>query len=236
MKKMLFAALLGLLALPAAAQNLQPDTSVLAAVWDADSGTYQYCATKGMDNGNAGRNKIPASHAKISTSGSSTTVTSTVSGTGAFTNVAVGDPLFINDDGVMLLRAVTARASADSITINAAVDVTGASFEYRTFACGTADTSGAIPVSGFNSLTFQIDLAQENSASTDYKVECRLFGPGAEWGIIAGPTNDTSTFNDFVTSNIGFDECRVGVAVNTDDGGDTGANAEKYTILLNRRK
>lgn len=235
MKKTL-AVLLGLLlAAPAYPQQQFQvvETLVLASVWDADSGTLTYCNTLGVARNLAGRNKTAPNSSVLSTSGSSTTVTATRDG---FANVAVGDPLWINDDGVQLQRVVTARASATSITVNAAVDITGASWEYRTLTCGTTDTSGAVPVSGYNHLTFQVILAQENSTSTDYEVECRLYGPGTAWTVLSPIVNDTGVFNDVVATDLGFDECRVGVRVNTDDGGDTGVNAEQYTILLQRRK
>lgn len=237
MKHVLMAVLgLGLLITPTpkdvSAQGLVADEVVLAAVWDADSGSYTYCRTLGINNQAADRHKQSGNNVRLSTSGSSTTVT----GTNAFANIGVGDILFINDAGVLIRRVVTARASADSITVNAAVDLTLASFEWRNLECGTADGSGAVPVSGFHSLTFQVILAQEVSTSTDYQVECRVFGPATAWSIILGPYNDTSTFNDINVTDLGFDECRVGVKVNTDDGDDLTTNAEQYTILLNRRR
>lgn len=235
MKKLLPFLLAVLLPASLGAQGLgiESDSLVLASTYDLDSTSFIYCNTLGTGRSPAGRNKLPPNNSTVSTSGSSTTLTATNAG---YTNVAVGDPLWINDDGVQLQRVVVARASATSITINAAVDVTTAAWEYRTLTCGTADTSGAVPVTAFESLTFQVILAQENSASTDHQVECRVFGPGTAWNIISGPTNNTSTYNTYVATNLGWDECRVGIRVNTDDGTDTGAAAEQYTILLNRRK
>lgn len=208
----------------AAAQN--QTEIVLAAVYDLDAAAYTYCRTVGM-NGRADDQEIPG-RVLLSTSGSSTTVT----GTNAFANVAVGDILFINDQGVIEQRTVTARASASSITVNAAVNITSAPFNYRKLQCGTADTSGAFAVDGWTQMTVQVILAQENSASTDYKIQCRLRGPGTAWSDINGPNNDTTTFNDIFATTIAFGECRVGAQVNTDDGGDTGVNAEQLTILV----
>lgn len=234
MKHVLMAVLgLGLLITPnASAQNLSSDNVFLAALWDADSGSYTYCRTLGINNQAADRHKQSGNNVRLSTSGSSTTVT----GTNAFANIAVGDLLIVNDAGVLLYRTVVARASANSITVGVALDITSATFEWRKRECGTADTSGAFPVSGFHSLTFQIILSQEVSTSTDYQIECRVFGPATTWSIVTGPTNDTSTFNDVFATDLGFDECRVGVRVNTDDGDDLTTNAEQFTILVNRRK
>jgi len=132
--------------------------------------------------------------------------------------------------------AVEARASASSITVNASSTFTAADWGWRKLQCGTADTSGAIPMDGWHSATFQIILAQENSTSTDYQVECRNRGPGQAWSIIMGPTNDTGTFNDIVATDIGWSECRVGLKINTDDGDDLTTNTERYTILLSSRR
>ncbi len=67
---------------------------------------------------------------RITTSGVAST---TVTGTGAFTNVVVGDLLLFLIDGTPYERRVTARASANSITVNSAVNipVSGVPFSYK---------------------------------------------------------------------------------------------------------
>lgn len=231
LKRLLLAlGLLTLAPIPAFAQNLSGDEVVLYARRDLDSSSFEYCRTVGL-NGNASDRNIPG-RVLISTSGSSTTVT----GTNAFANVGVGDVLIINDAGVVEKRSVVARASANSITVGSAIDITSARFDYRKIKCGTADTDGAFQVSGDHSFTLQIILSQENSASTDYQIECRVAGPGSSWSIVGGPYNDTTTFNDIWSTDLPFTECRVGVKVNTDDGSDTGADAEQFTVILHERK
>ncbi len=245
MKIKTFAALALMLGLasPGRAQTQTEDTFVLAHTYDLDAAAYTYCATTGINGNNTGRNRQPPQGANRVSAAASTTLTCDGS-LSCFNNVAVGDVLFINQiagvvsgaapvSGLPIIRSVTARASANSITMSgSAITLTAAPFEYRKLSCGTADTSGVIGVAGARSITFQVGLAQENSASTDYKIQCRLYGHA--WSDVAGPTNDTSTFNDIFSTEVAYDECRVGAQVNTDDGGDTGANAEQLTILAKR--
>lgn len=225
------------LGVPSRAQVANEDSLVLASRYDLDSASLIYCATTGINGTSSDRNREPPQGAaRVASAASSTTVTST--GTlGSFTNVAVGDILFINVRGVTQYRTVTARASANSITIGtllSTVAVTDATFSYRRLACGTADTSGAFPVTGVHALTVQVVLAQEVSTSTDYQIECRLLGPNTAWSIVNGPNNDTSTFNDIFATDLPFDECRVGLKVNTDDGDDLTTNAEQFTVIAKR--
>lgn len=239
MKNLIATLILALIAAPVAPQGFSADRAVLAAVYDLDSASYIYCATRGINGTTTDRNKNPPQGAHlIDAAAGSTTVTSDGSRS-SFNNVLVGDILFINRAGVTLERVVMTKADANSITVNAALNAAAtvdATFTFRTLSCGTTDTSGAFPVQGFHSFTIQVILAQENSASTDYQVECRNFGPGMAWSIVNGPNNDTGVFNDIFATDLGFSECRVGAKVNTDDGADTGAAAEQLTIIVTWRK
>jgi hypothetical protein len=235
--KSLFKTVLAVLAFVATAasaypQNLSADEIFLYGRREVDATSFEYCRYVGL-NGSAIDRAIPG-RVLLAATASSTTVT----GTNAFANVAVGDLLEINVAGAVLYRTVDARASADSITVNALLStaaVTARPFSYRKLQCGTADTSGAFPVAGAHSFTIQVILAQENSASTDYQIECRVAGPATAWSIVNGPNNDTGVFNDMWTTDLPFSECRVGVKVNTDDGDDLTTNAERFTVNVIRR-
>lgn len=230
--KMLFKAVLASLALlvipgTSFAQNLSVDSVYLTAVRDLDATSLEYCRTVGL-NGSAIDRPIPI-RPKLAAAASSTTVT----GTGAFANVAVGDLLLINNGGAVLYRAVLARASADSITVDVLLStaaLTNLTASYRKIQCGTADTSGAFPVAGVQRFSVQLILAALTGTSVDYQLECRLQGPGAAWSIVSGPTNKTAVFNVFLDSEVPYDECRVGSKINTDTAG-----AEKYTIIVSKR-
>jgi hypothetical protein len=233
-----------------------PDTYIgvpLVSLYDLDATSYTYCRTLGVNGDVFGAWKQGPS--KVVTSGSSTTVTSvTAGGSGAFNGVAAGDEIrIISSTGTITSRVVTARASADSITIDAAVDLTtpaaGTQFWYRTLECGTETISGWFSTSPYQDLkiTWEMNQVSLTSGYIDFRVECRDFGvdnqPVQVWGVGASGYPAAG----FVTAGIllgrkaiyipeSWYECRVGsIIVGTDDGADTGANAEKITIKVSGR-
>lgn len=204
----------------------------LTSVYDLDATSYTYCNMTGINNLVSSSARAGLRRAK--TSGSSTTIVSETSATKAFEGLNVGDVIYFNDRyvgsdvyGLNAGRAITAKASDDSITVDTAIDLTsGASYNWRKLTCGTADSSGAFPVDDWVTITVQVNLAAVTATSTDYKIQCRLRGPGTAWADINGPINNASTFNNIVSIGIHFGECRVGAKVNTDTAG-----AEQLTIL-----
>jgi hypothetical protein len=174
-----------------------------------------------------------------------TTVTS-VASNGAFTDLVVDDLILIqippsanpNPDQppTQALRRITARASADSITVNANVTIptAGAQFSWWKISAGTTAESGWFPMSPQE--TIFIDITQMDATSIDYKAECRY----RFWDfvttpiIVAGPTNVTAAGNGRVVIEGGdrYDQCRVGFKINTDDGADTTTHAEKITVAI----
>ncbi len=234
MKTMLKATLAGLILLfistPTFAQNqiLQPRETTLTAIRDFNNAALEYCNTQGQSGSATDKNKI--GRVPISATAASTTVT----GTGAFANVAAGDILYVNVLGVTQIKVVTARASADSITIDSqfsAAAVTNLKWEYRTLVCGVADNSGAVSFDGFHSMTWQIQVDAITAASLDYQIECRLLGAASGWTIVIGPTNKTATGRFKEVINDGWHECRIGIKMNTDAGG-----AEQITLLVTGRR
>jgi hypothetical protein len=209
---------------------------------------YTYCATFGDTSTVAKAQwKKPDPRTKIVTSGSSTTVAGLAGVLSPFTDVAAGDELRIvippnvvaNTLGeTVQYRSVTARASADSITVNAAIDLgtAGVSFEYRTLTCGTAATSGRIGVAGFQDANFQFEWTTKNATSLDWKVECQVAGSNTGW-IVVVPTSGTSinlTAVDAYSARVfnvnSYDYCRLGTQINTD----TGVNTVNATVRLTR--
>lgn len=244
-RRILGAALAALLfvLLPTAAPAAETIISVpLVAGYDLDSTTLIYCTSVGEGGLVLAAPRL-AKH-KVKTSGSSTTVTSNTASAGAFEFVAVGDLLwFPRTESVPVAagaavgawRYVTARASADSITVDTAIDLSaGYGFGWRTPTCGTAATSGQVPVSGFDAINFvgQIDQISVTGGIT-YQVECRAEGPAATWVTIIGPTNKTAVW---AGGNVAYEPwawCRIGWKIGTaDDGTDTGADAEKIAAYF----
>jgi hypothetical protein len=104
----------------------------------------------------------------ITTSGTSSTTVTSVATNAAFTDVAVGDMLVIAlASGQVYERRVTARASADSITVHQAITIpaAGVPFSYRRRYLSSDPTDiMAVPVGGWKSATFT--WAVEANAAT----------------------------------------------------------------------
>lgn len=213
----------------------------LVSDYELDSTSYIYCQTADTSgrlwtHGN--EMTVP-----VTTSGSSTTVAAAVASSGPFTNVAVGDELEFNLDGVMELRYVAARASANSITVNSAINLgdgrrgtSGYGFWYRTLTCATTATVGWVPVRSNASVTWSVEVTQMDATSIDATLYCRNKGSIASTGQQAWTHNYTAAGGDFITiqatGGIKIDECRMGLKINTDDGADTTTHAEKITIQV----
>jgi hypothetical protein len=250
---------LGLPPPPAQAQNPAYREIPLATLYDLDATSYTYLWTTGEQGYILGRDRAIAT--RITTSGSSTTVAAVTASSGPFDLVAAGDEIcFLLPQGsgpspaagnVRTCRKVTARASADSITVNAAVDIGtnstgGVPFTFRTFATGTAAGSGWFPVSSYTGVSVQLMVSQISvTGQIEFKIQCRGGGvDNAPVDVYAegmtqyrtGGYNAAQVDNDTIIVHNGvvlFSECRVGALIDSaDDGSDTGADAEQVSVKL----
>lgn len=139
----------------------------------------------------------------------------------------------------------------------AAIDIenggSGRKFSWRKVTCGTAAANGWIYVKPYLYKSLSIYLEQMNATSIDFKWECRHrtpvgYGPAVNVypgtqtsGVCPGGTVSsgkcryTAASQDTLTDvviDIPYDSCRPLFAVNTDDGGDTGADAESITAFV----
>jgi hypothetical protein len=219
----------------------------LVVNYDLDATSYTYC----RHVGGAVIGKPKDVFLPITTSGSSTTVTS-VASNGAFTTVVVGDILYFNipqTDAALaatagpVTRYVTARASADSITINAAVELpaSGITFSYTAPECGTTAADGWFGIDSYDAATLQIQIAQLNvTGGIDYSLECGLIiGPSTS-GIYTSDSVATANLTAVGTTTIALSEpyniCRLGLKIGSaDDGDDLTTNTEQVTVLVGRR-
>lgn len=186
------------------------------------------------------------------TSGSSTTVTS-LGSTGSFDGVAVGDTLYFRLASGVIVRYITAKASANSITIDTAATLSadatvGVAFSYRTRSCGTAAGSGWMNVQGYDFKTLVLQIDQLNvTGGISVKWQCRARGdqvaavdvyPGAEGtcpggSVSSGFCNYTAVTGFALVIEEPWAQCRVLMKIGSaDDGGDTGANAENINIYF----
>lgn len=241
----------------------------LVLAYDVDSdyavGGLVYCREQGQGGNPFGGPQL--ADARIKTVGASTTVTSYAAGGNAFTNVAAGDILIVKtptagDPDSYVRLVVVAKASDDSITVDATVTLTatgGHEFSFYRTVCGTAATSGWFYVpTGARWLGITLDFEQGDITTLAVRWECRptngvgsviLYpGEGADCGpggaytaatntcdfplAVAGTVNGRLTVVDDAPT---FGSCRVGLAYKTADASDAGANREKVSVYVSIR-
>lgn len=250
MKRALVLFLLLALAGSAGAQVGQVRKAHLFTNYDVDSATMTYGSFGGIQNDPfAGGINVGI---LIATSGSSTTVTAVTASTNPFGSVAAGDVISINIAGTATTRLVTARASADSITVNSALTIaaTGLPFVYWKFNSGTAATSGWVDVSGLSDVTITVHYVQGDLDALTAVWECRLNDWDTQPTVVYPGESDlcgaAGTYSagvcSFATASASadlavvvtgkWDSCRLGVAFASTDTSDAGANLEKVSAEL----
>lgn len=208
--------------------------------WDADSTTATYCTTS---------EEIPGDKL-IKTSGSSTTVVENTASDSPFTLLGTGDVITVIIAGTATNVVITAKASAASITVDPAIDLTGGySFRWRKTACGTTAGFGWQPAFG-DDVTAYFEYNQGDS-TVDMRVECvgsyfgaqpvvvvPLEGYGCEGGTLS------SGYCQFATGTVGignrfykqidgqWQQCRMAIKINGSDTSETTTNLERITAGL----
>jgi hypothetical protein len=259
MMKRLFVLLFGLALAPGLVQAQEVRKATLFYQFDVDSGTVNYPLHTGLDNTPFSSDRtVTAAGAKISTAGSNTTVTATTALTVPFALLGVGDAIGvkIGGDATPTYRIITAKASGDSVTVNAAIDLsadaTGYFFTWRKYVGGTAATSGWFDVANLTDVSITVQYDQGDLDALGVRWECRVQSldtqpiyvhPGASTATgICGPGTASSTFCTFATAGAGqsltvrdigkYDECRIGLKFVTNDTSDAGAALEKVTATV----
>lgn len=200
----------------------------------------------------------------ITTSGSSTTVAAVTSGSAPYNLVSVGDLIMVNitspgaaGSATVNTRIVTARASADSITVDTAITIpaTGLTFQYQKRTCG-AD-SGWVSVENVKLFTIATQLDQISVGANSirfqiqgrYLTESNLYTSFNLWPGTDSATADcgggtfASGYCTYTTANTVPPFVSAGMLqatqvrlvtniVTADDGTDTGADAESITAVL----
>jgi len=191
---------------------------------------------------------------RIETSGLSATTTAVDTTNDApFTTVAVGDMIGVVMRSLapglergLVWRRVTARASATSLTVNDAWDLsttpqgTGYSFQHMKADVGSGIFDGWISMTGVESVTFDLDVQQlVATGGISYKVECDPGVPGMPPVIVSGPTNiatGTPTIAR-VTLTVPSGPCRLGLRIITgDDANDLTTNTEQVFASVTIRE
>lgn len=179
-------------------------------------------------------------------------LSTTVTGTGAFTDVAVGDLLLIpevNSQGntVTYERVVTARASADSITVNSAILIptAGVSFYYKKFYFSTNPADHMyVDVSGWSSAAFiwSVD-ANADTGGVVTSLQCSTGDnpefPTGRWvevdtTTVATGSTQTDTTNAIDLSLAPFKYCRFGLKFGTGDDADAANEDINAEVVLRK--
>jgi hypothetical protein len=213
MRKLVLA-LLGLLvaAAPAAAQQ-----SLAWSLYanDVSAVSYTYCVMAGQRGDPFGEPLLGT--AKVKTVGSSTTVTEVTAGTNPFTSLAVGDMILVRRGEVTDRVAITAKASAASITVSTAVDWSAElDFRWMDLTCGTAVTNGWVGVGTFQTVCATVEWVTKNATSLDYQVECAM-GPGLPIILETKSATAVGQWGPCITSGV-YDRCRIGTKLTADTG------------------
>jgi hypothetical protein len=199
--RVLAAALLALAATAAWAQNaLIAEDRWIVRQLDVDSTSVNYFATA-----------FPLRKAvnRVATSGSSTTVSAVVAGSGPFAPVVA--PGAGSQDWVAFVapaqpvateafRIVAAKASNDQITVNSAIDLSAGYDAYLGLQRGgAAVTDGWLDLSGWRAVAFTVQYAQGDlTGGLDWRLECK----GGLSAAIVEPVYPTEGNDDCGTDGV----------------------------------
>lgn len=182
--KKLFAVILALVLAASGSAQQSGSQRILYALYDLDSATDISCSFSN-----------PATVSGLATTSGSSTTTTSLNSVGTFNNVSVGDVIWASISGVRTGRVVTAKASANSITVDTAwtIPATGLGIQYQTPTCGAS--SGWVAVdSGSTKLNLTIDLAQivVSAGGVAFKVEGRYSPISTSTATNIWPGNNTT--------------------------------------------
>lgn len=242
----------GLILLPVAwADDYRYTTMTLR--YDLDSTTTIYCRVTGPQTGRG----------RIKTSGSSQNVTESTSGNNPFAALRVGDVIAVDTTPTAATAAkdfayIITRTDSANVVVNPAVNWDNSSagypFQYYAQDCGSAVTDGWVDASGLVDAKVTVRIKQMNATAVLWRIEGKDntadTGPNV---IYPGESSDCGPSGTLVSGYCSFTNAtdfggthavhipevegavRVGMKIDTDDGGDLTTNAEQITITLSGR-
>lgn len=226
--------------------------AVIALRMDYDSSSATYCKVDGPAKGIS----------KIKTTGSSQNVTENTAGDNPFREVNAGDVLEVDRTPLASPRQndlafVITWTDDSNVVVNPAVDWSGGyPFKYWRQTCGTTINDGWIDVSGATDAKVCVLIRQMTATAVEWRLEGKDNGVDAQPNVIypgetsdCGPNGTLSSgycrFTSGSATTFVGNQCvfipereamvRVGVKVDTDDGGDTLTDAEQVTIKVTGR-
>ena len=227
--------LVAALASPAMAQTSQ---NMVLFQYDLDSATETFAALSPVLNDGT-----------VAVSASNST---TLTGTKAFTNLAVGDYLRINAGTTFYEASVTNRASASSITLSgSAITVTAGTFQYRTLSTSTTLNSdvGSISVANADRILASFNIGQQvATGGVDVRLVCRPHPSSAYVQVWPTQTDTTAAaaYINYTTGTVAqkaividapYSVCKFGFKIGSgDDGNDLTTNAESVSAFFGVKK
>jgi hypothetical protein len=174
----------------------------------------------------------------VSTSGSSTTLTAGADGT--FDAVSAGDSIFVAG----AFRRIDAVASGTSLTLSSAINTTATGWRYIHYTCGTGVENGKFTIANGWLTTITAEIVTMTATSIDIQYECRSSVPDSAWVVVypsagneeCGAGTASSGYCQFTAAaslalvvDEVWNECRVGMKVNTDTAGAESINIYSMT-------
>jgi hypothetical protein len=184
-----------------------------------------------------------ASNLEVTTSGVASTTLTGVATNNPFTNISVGDLLFLKMEGEVMPRKITARASANSVTLDAAVNISsdGATFRWKKFYVFTDPFDGWFSVQGWDAIFGLWDVVSNTDTGgviSDFRCAVRGTSYNPAQQIDTATVASTATGSDATAIDLRlapvYTHCRYGVRFGTNDDDDTGV--ESMFISIGYRK
>jgi hypothetical protein len=181
----------------------------------------------------------------MTTSGLPSTTITGVATNNPFTNIAVGDLLLFNLQGMPYERKVTARASANSITVNSQITIptSGTTFSYKHlyFSTNPADMI-AVPVEGWSTAIFTWSVAANaNTGGVISLLQCTPSRhpdfTNSPWvqvntTTVASAATLASTTESISLTLLPYAFCRMGFRFGTGDDADVADENISLNVVL----
>lgn len=234
----------------ARAQTAEINYVALRYNLDRPDGNPLFCVSLGS-NGAIGT-AWAGGPSRVSTVGSSTTVTELAAGSLPFRDLAVKDVIRVLRGApgptTTDVVSITAKASGASITVDTAVDwsngVLGQKFDYRRAVCGQTANDGWFSVAAYADFTIIVQFQQGDlTGGLSWMVQCRDGGVDSSpvqvfpatlgsYQVIATASTTSTTASNALAGFERWNDCRVAMLATTADPSDAGANLERVRVVM----
>lgn len=211
--------------------------AVMYAGYDLDSATGIHGRSVG-EGGSVWAEKGYLAPHFVETVSAATTITGVTGSDDAFILVDAGDLLQVIEPGapgIVQDLAVVTNADNDTVTVdrNVNLDVDGGvRFRYRKVTFDATASDVKIPTKAFDRVQFHVAVSQMNATSITADLECYHEGPFSTANPVGQRVFTDVGAEDFVIEGADFDWCQVKLTIDTDDGSDTGADAEQVSLFV----